>query len=171
MHGILLPLCFRLVSIRCLVCHSTITRVTELMRSLWMQPVARANERLEVVAKAQPQPVQRTRELLESYVEFARDNHVVYRHVVMWVRPEGQPLPEAQPLSAFPMYALLAEALREGQEQGQIRAGDPDQMAQVLWASLHGALTLPVHIDGAAFTPPEELAHATIQQLLDSIVV
>ena len=143
----------------------------DLMRSLWTQPVARANEHLEEIAKSQREPLRRLRALLERYIEFARENPVVYRRVVMFVRSETAPTPEKQPLREFPIYDLLRSALREGQERGQIRSGDARQMAQVLWASLHGALSLPINIDRAALDPPERLARATVRLLLDSIKV
>ena len=141
----------------------------DLMRSLWTEPVARANERLERIAKSRRDPLRRIRALLEAYVAFARENPMVYRRVILFVRPETQPSPERRPLSEFPIHALLCEAIREGQERGQIRAGNPRPMAQVLWASLHGALGLPINVDGAAFDPPEKLARATIRLLLRAI--
>ena len=66
-------------------------------------------------------------------------------------------------------YDLLRSALREGQAKGKVRPGGVDEMAQVLWAGVHGAHALPVNVDLAAFAPSETLARATTQALLRSI--
>jgi AcrR family transcriptional regulator len=141
----------------------------DLMRSLWTEPVATANLRLEKIAKATPDPVRRIRKLLEEYALFARENPEVYRGAILFVRPESLPKPERRSLREFVFYDLLHSALREEQLRGQIRRGNIDQLAQVLWAGLHGAVALPINIDTGAFAPAETLTRLTIQALLRSI--
>jgi hypothetical protein len=79
------------------------------------------------------------------------------------------PKPEIQPLGQLPFYELLCEGLREGQHLGEIRAGDVEEMAQLLWDGLHGALGLPTNVDGYAIHPSEECAPAMILALMRSI--
>jgi AcrR family transcriptional regulator len=141
----------------------------DLMRSLWTEPVSRANVRLEEIAKRTPDPTRRIRKLLEAYARFAQENREVYRGVLLFVRPESHPKPERRPLREFVFFDLLRTALREGQAQGQVRRGNVDQLAQVLWASLHGAVALPINVDTGAFAPAETLVRLTIQSLLRSI--
>ena len=141
----------------------------ELMRSLWAGPVAKASEGLEEIAKANPDPRERIRALLEAYAEFALENRDVFRGALLFVRPQPLPESERRPLDQFVFYDLLRAALREGQAAGQVRAGNADELAQVLWAGIHGALALPVNLDIATFAPPETLARQTTQALLRSL--
>ena len=141
----------------------------DLMRSLWTAPVARWNQRLEEVAKANPNPIRRLRALFETYARFAIEEHEVYRGTLLFVRPQRLPKPERRPLREFAFYELVSHALREGQARGQVRRGNVDLLAQTCWAALHGTAAIPINLDRAAFAPPEELFRATIRNLLRSL--
>jgi AcrR family transcriptional regulator len=41
-----------------------------------------------------------------------------------------------------PVFALLKETVREAQQHGEVRPGDPALFARVVWALVHGASTL-----------------------------
>jgi AcrR family transcriptional regulator len=46
-----------------------------------------------------------------------------------------------------PVFAMLKETIREAQQQGEVRPGDPALLARVVWALFHGASML--HRDSA----------------------
>lgn len=148
--------------------YSYFSSLQELMRSLWREPVSVVERQLEAVARSHADPVARLHALLETYATFAFERPDVYRGALMYVRPESLPKPEAQPLFDLTFPRLLRAALEEGQEQGAIRDGDVDEMAQLLWAALHGAIALPANAELYALAPPEELAPAMIRTLLDA---
>lgn len=139
----------------------------DLMQSLWQEPVDRLVVRLDAVAEATPDPIDRIRALLEGYAEFARRQHAVYRGAFLFVRSDSMKKPEKRPLDEAPFHRLLKSAIMEGQSTGRVRAGDPDAVAQMLWAGLHGSLALPVNIDRFAFDPPERLAQTMIDALMN----
>ncbi len=163
----------RAVAVRAGVSTGTIYRyfgsLQELMRSFWTEPVAKANETLEAAARAHPDPLTRIEALLTTYADFAHTNPEVYRGAFLFVRPESLGSPDAEPLDALPFHRLLCDAIREAQIAGQVRREDADEMAQLLWAGLHGALSLPIHIDLYAVAPSETLAPAMIRGLIRSI--
>ncbi|MDJ0788155.1 MAG: TetR/AcrR family transcriptional regulator [Myxococcota bacterium] len=149
--------------------YSYFANLQELMRSLWLEPVARANERLEAAARAHADPVERIRALLAGYFEFAQANPDVYRGAFLWVRPDSACPAEVEPLAELPFHRLLCEALTEGQAAGSIREGDVDELAQLLWAGVHGAISLPVHFDIYTVESADRLAPAMVSLIVRSI--
>lgn len=145
--------------------------LSELMRSLWLEPVERAGSALTAIAEANPDPVDRIRALLVGYAEFAWANPEVYRNAVMYVRPLDADPPEAEPADALPFHRLLVAAVTEAREAGRIDTTDPLVTAQVLWAGVHGAIALPVNIDRYALEPPKALVEEMIDRLLRSLAV
>ena len=151
--------------------YSYFSSLQELMVSLWRQPVAQAERELEAVARSHRDPVPRLIALMETYAEFAFSNPDVYRGAILFVRPASLPKPERQPLYELAFPRLLRAALEEGQQRGEIQAGDLDEMTQLLFAGLHGALALPVNVDRYEVASQQELAPAMIRTLLNAVRV
>ena len=149
--------------------YSYFANLQELMRSLWREPVEKVNRHLEEVARRRRAPLRRVRALLEAYADFARAHPDVYRGAFLFVRPDSVPRSEAQPLGEVVFYRLLRDALREGQERGEVRTGDPGEMAQLLWAGVHGAVALPINVEAYRVASAERLVPAMIRTLLRSI--
>ena len=61
--------------------------LSELMRSLWMVPIAELGRSLAEVEATELEPVERIRRLLETYVAFALANEETHRGLLLWVRP------------------------------------------------------------------------------------
>jgi AcrR family transcriptional regulator len=87
-------------------------------------------------------PLDWIRQLGRSYAAFgaAYPNH--YRF--MFMTPEKARLERHDMSPGEQSFGLLRSAVAEAVESGQFVAGDPDAMAQVLWASLHGVVSLNV---------------------------
>lgn len=88
-------------------------------------------------------PIERLDRIGEAYVEFALEHPKHYEFMFMTVRPpageqeiHGDPGEDA--------YAFLREAVADAMEQGRFlpEHDDPDQIAQMLWGSLHGLISL-----------------------------
>jgi AcrR family transcriptional regulator len=137
-----------------------------LMQSLWMEPVEVINAQLERLAAETADPAQRLRALLNAYVEVALTRPELFRGAFLFVRPDTLPKPAREPFEDTPFAALLTAAIREGQESGAFRGGDPGELAQVAWAGVHGCLALPVNFDRLDFAEPARLASRMIDILL-----
>ena len=140
--------------------------LTDLMRSLWKEPLARANETFLGVAADHADPCARIEALLRAYVEFAVRSEGTYRGAFLFVRPESAAKPDPKALTSMVFFRLLAEAIEEAQAQGRARPGSAIAHGQILWASVHGALGIPVNIDGLAFDAPAELAERMVSTQL-----
>ena len=112
--------------------YSYFSSVGELLRSLWIEPVADANDALITLAGEHLDPVQRIRALLEAYVDFAATNPDIVHGAMLFVRPSHLERPAPIPLDELPFYRLLVEAITEGISDGAITLRDPQALAQVL---------------------------------------
>lgn len=133
-----------------------------LMQSLWMEPVEVINAQLARLAAETADPARRLRALLNAYVEVALSRPELFRGAFLFVRPDTLPKPAREPFEDTPFAALLAAAIREGQESGAFRSGDSGELAQVAWAGVHGCLALPVNFDRLDFAEPARLASLMI---------
>lgn len=147
--------------------YSHFKNLPELMQSLWREPVRRLVSDLENAAAAQQEPLARLRGLLELYAAFAIKHQAVYRGAFMFVRPEAHDKPHAVPVAEAGIGKVFVAAIRDGQEQGVVRPGDPVTLAELLWAGLHGAQSLPVNVDRVAFSPPQVLTPHMVDLLLE----
>lgn len=141
--------------------------LSALMRSLWAEPAAKFGRHLVDVAESEPDPLARIRALLDEMSSYLDANPDMMRGAYLFVRTAAMPPADVQPLEDVTFHQLLRAAVAEGQAEATVRAGDPDQLAQLLWSGLHGALALPVNIDRFALAPATEVAPAMIDLLME----
>lgn len=115
-------------------------------------------------AVAEPDPLDRLRKIGQAYVEFGFMNPGHYRVLTM---TEAQPgVMDDNPRRGDPAqdaYALLRQAADDGIQAGCFRLEftDPDQLAQLIWAGVHGIVSLHLNLGREAWfnwRPPEETA-------------
>lgn len=146
--------------------YSYFGNLQELMQSLWREPVARFEKRLEAIARDHAVPLDRVEALLQAYLSFALKRPELYRGTFMFVRPEAEEKPSREKFTSSAFGRLLSEAIVEGQREGSIRSGDPLGLAQFLWSGLHGAIALPINIDRLRFKSVRPAAREMIERLL-----
>jgi AcrR family transcriptional regulator len=114
-------------------------------------------------------PVHRILAVGEAYLHFAEKYPSQYRFMFMTVFPEprfdesyvaerkGNPEKDA--------YAFLREACREAIASGQLLPAidDADQLAQILWGSVHGMISLRVVKGHEAWIPWRELRASALR--------
>jgi AcrR family transcriptional regulator len=86
------------------------------------------------------EPLTRLRALAETYIAFARAEPDAYRIMFELSQPDSAAHPdlERQGLRAWtPLRTVVADAV-----QARLLAGDPDTLAHVCWAAIHGAVAL-----------------------------
>ncbi len=149
--------------------YSHFASLSDLLRTLWMGPIADLGRSLADVEAAQADPVARIGQLLHTYIDFVVDHPDVHRGLLLFVRPPTSPAPEAGDPDGLVLHAALRRAVAEAQAQGTVREDDPTVLAELLWSGVHGALALPVNTDTYALTDGAELAREMVATLLLSL--
>ncbi len=147
-----------------------------LFRQICIEDFVGLGKRFAGLAKA-ADPMARIRKLGEAYVSFALDHPNHYRFLFMTPLPH-LPLDEQQERikgdPAQDSYALLRATCAEAIEGGGVRPDltDPDLMAQVCWAGVHGIASL--WIDRAEehwipMRPARKVVAALLDAMLDGL--
>ncbi|MEO1062258.1 MAG: TetR/AcrR family transcriptional regulator [Actinomycetota bacterium] len=150
--------------------YSYFTDRSELLRSLWLEPVQEASRELERVAEEISDPVERIRALLTGYVDFALGHPDVHRGAMLFVRPSSSPRPEVGPPESLPFYRLVRQAVTEVEESAGLPLQDPDRSVELLWAAIHGALGLAINTDIFRVSKAEVLGPEMVEMLMRSVV-
>ncbi|HVT92120.1 MAG TPA: TetR/AcrR family transcriptional regulator [Bryobacteraceae bacterium] len=78
-----------------------------------------------------------------AYVRFAA-GHRAHYEVMFAVRRESEATARS--------FEILRETIEEGQRNGEVREGDPTDLARVVWTVVHGISTLHLDREFPAFT-------------------
>lgn len=140
-----------------------------LLQSLWYEPVVSAVREIIRVAADIADPLDRIEAMLAVYIDFARQNPEIYRGAFMFVRPGSMDKPPVQDLEILDLHRLLQVAIEEGQRTGQLQDGNSRDLAQALWAGIHGGLALPVSVEMFAFNESVVLAGQTLGLMLNGL--
>jgi AcrR family transcriptional regulator len=140
-----------------------------LIRELAADDFRGLSQKLERFART-ADPIERLRRIAACYLEFALRHPNHYRLMFMTPRPAGaRPGPDdATP--AHDAYAFLEMTVEEARARGLLRRGldDVDEIAQALWAAVHGvaALHIVMRDHRLAWRP----ARATARRLVDLVL-
>ncbi|MGD1933788.1 MAG: TetR/AcrR family transcriptional regulator [Candidatus Phaeomarinobacter sp.] len=141
----------------------------DLAQTLWAEPVGRLRDDMQTSVDATADLVDKVRVLLNHYVTFALENDRLFRSAFLLVRDNAARPANPEDLSKETFYRNLCEAFRDGQKTGQFKPFDPDMMAQIFWAGIHGSLALPINLDRYKFEAPEVLSAQMIDALMELV--
>lgn len=134
----------------------------EIVRSLWRAAGDWLVERALEIDAAGGAPLARVRAIIEAYITFAFEHPDEFRTTFLLVDRSTKEMGIAvADLDILVPFRVLREALAEGMRTGDVPHGDPDAMAKVVWASIHGALALPIHLSTFSLGDPRVLAAQT----------
>lgn len=114
-------------------------------------------------------PLERFRRSAEAYLDFALEQREIYRTIFMSDLPErkdGVPpaLMRCDPKSTF---QFLVDRIRECIDSGDLRAGDPQEVALSVWAHVHGLVSLQIC---GTMGQPDEVFRETYRRSLDHLM-
>ena len=110
-------------------------------------------------------PVEQIRRIGKAYAAFGLANPNHYRFMFMTPVRFGEGHQVSEP--GQQSFALLRTAVARAIETGAFVKGDVDTMAQVLWASIHGAVALLITYEARQF-PGAPAAPDLVDQVLDN---
>ena len=95
----------------------------------------------EAYAAARPAFPDRLAALGLAYLRFAAKYQAHYQVMFAWATKTGEG-EEVWSAPALRSFAILEQTIREGQLAGQVRPGDPADLARIVWATSHGLALL-----------------------------
>ena len=120
--------------------------------ALFLEGFQRLRRRLEAVPSG-GDPLARLRALADAYRDSALESRsyygVMFQQAIPGYRPSAASL-----ATAGASLEVLTDAVRACMDAGALRAGDPRAVAEVLWAAVHGAVSLEL----AGHFPDPEVA-------------
>lgn len=117
-----------------------------------------------------PDPVERLRAAGRSYVEFGLSNPSHYRLMFMTPKPPHEQDESGKGNPEEDAYAFVRAIVLDLQAQGRLRedARDVDLVAQTIWATIHGLVSLEIakcNDEWVEFRPIEERTQAIIETI------
>ena len=98
--------------------YSYFANLSDLMRSIWMVPIAELGRSLTAVEASEPDPLQRIRRLLETYVDFTIADDETHRGLLLWVRPPNSTTDRNDDPNELMFFSSLRRAVEAGQSAG-----------------------------------------------------
>ena len=83
-----------------------------------------------------------------AYVRFAAEHPAHYEVMFGWANEPERP--RAPSPSGARAFGILEETIRQGQQTGDVRAGDSVSLARMVWAQVHGISMLRLAADLSA---------------------
>jgi AcrR family transcriptional regulator len=116
-------------------------------------------------------PVERLKEIGMAYLRFAQEHPSHYRFMFMTVLPEMEMSDEFVETSVLNpernAYLQLRETCAQAIAQGRFRpeVTDPDAIAQILWSTIHGLVSLRFAKSHQHFVPWKDLTETTVSAM------
>jgi AcrR family transcriptional regulator len=133
--------------------------------ALYREGFERLRRRLETVAGDQG-PLERLEALGSAYRASALAERAYYGVMFQQAIPGFEPTPESLVVAGASLE-VLTQAVRVAMKAGVLRPGDPRAVAEVLWAAVHGAVSLEL----AGHFPDPEVATDRFQTLASAAIL
>jgi AcrR family transcriptional regulator len=121
-------------------------------------------------AAAVEEPVERLSGIAEAYVRFGLEQPETYRLLFM-EDPKLSTALFSDAEGAGPRsFAVLGRAFEDLKAAGRLAEdADPARLAEVLWAGMHGIVSLRLTCAGFRHSPPDELARVLVTTLVHGL--
>ena len=116
----------------------------------------------------EPQPLEAVRGMLRAYADFALADRDRFRALFLENNPETSDVLTRDPNALAP-YEALRGAVALACARGLLRKSDSDRASHMLWASVHGVLTLAVTVPEIDFGDVNTLVDETITTVLHGL--
>ncbi|MBI1405467.1 MAG: TetR family transcriptional regulator [Caulobacter sp.] len=119
---------------------------------------------MEAAFKSESDPVKRSEAVGRAYTRFALGHSDAYRLMFDLSQPNEADYPDLVAASRRARDIMVGQA--GGMVEGGLIDGDPELVAHMLWAALHGGLVLQLAGKLSPAVNPSELRRATFEAIL-----
>jgi AcrR family transcriptional regulator len=139
-----------------------------ILSAICVETFAKLNKRMEAIRNDQGDPLERLRRGGRAYVQFGLDHP--YHYLVTFgltgaARFKGQEARAAGQAS----FDCMRQCVRLCVEAGQLRNDDVEEVAQSLWACMHGAVMLLIGKSDFPFIEQSRLIESVVDIALEGI--
>lgn len=143
----------------------------ELLLTLVQQSIESLRTSLTDVMKDIYDPDEQLYILASAYIDYAMEHPREYEIIYM-VRPEEMPkYPKEKFDEVRSVYKLISEIFEHGKQTCQLNVEDPLTSAYVVWAQLHGVVSVILNKRLDTRIPEDIFINQSLHQILQSFVI
>ncbi|MDX2005737.1 MAG: TetR/AcrR family transcriptional regulator [Meiothermus sp.] len=143
----------------------------DLLFAVCSQGFAEFTQALQTAYDTHPDPLERLRALAWAYFEFGLSHPLHYQMMFMqrseWVLRATDLKGDVEGANSF---MIQLNAVVEAMKAGKIRLGDPVERTNLLWASVHGIVSLALSMRGVVPKWDEASARRLLEEYLEVLV-
>ena len=139
-----------------------------ILSAICVETFAKLNKRMEAIRNDQGDPLERLRRGGRAYIQFALDHP--YHYLVTFGLTGSARFKNAEARDAGQYsFDCMRQCVRLCVDAGQLRTDDVEEVAQSLWACMHGAVMLLIGKADFPFIEQSRLTESVIDIALEGI--
>jgi AcrR family transcriptional regulator len=140
----------------------------EILDRICEETFAKLIVRMQAIEHDTAAPVDKLRRGLRTYIQFGLDNpnHYIVTFVQAKVHHEAESVFQTTGMKAF---ACLRQGVQECVDAGALVSDDTDELAQTLWAGIHGLTSVLITCSGFPFVEQNRLIDRMVHTLIEGV--
>jgi len=140
----------------------------EILDSICQETFAKLVRRMEAIHHDSAAPLDKLRRGLRTYIQFGLENpnHYVVTFIQAKAQLQDRPVFETTGQKAF---ACLRQGVQECVDAGVMVIDDGDELAQTLWAAIHGLTSVLITCTGFPFIEQNRLIDRMVNTLIEGV--
>jgi AcrR family transcriptional regulator len=139
-----------------------------ILSAIVVETFAKLNQRMEAIRNDQGDPLERLRRGGRTYIQFGLDHPHHYLITFGLTGSADFKNDEARQAGTF-SFDCMRQCVRLCVDAGQLRTNDVEEVAQSLWACIHGVVMLLITKDGFPFIEQSRLIDSVLDITLEGI--
>ncbi|HEV3201646.1 MAG TPA: TetR/AcrR family transcriptional regulator [Bryobacteraceae bacterium] len=140
----------------------------EILDRICEETFAKLIVRMQAIKDDSAAPLDKLRRGLRAYIQFGLDNpnHYIVTFIQGKVNQEAQTVYQTAGPKAF---ACLRQGVQECIDAGALVSNDADELAQTLWAGIHGLTSVLITCTGFPFIEHHRLIDRMVETLVEGV--
>lgn len=140
----------------------------EILDRICEETFAKLIVRMQAIKDDTAAPLDKLRRGLRTYIQFGLDNpnHYILTFIQAKVHHEAQSVFQTMGLKAF---SCLRQGVQECVDAGVLVSNDADELAQTLWAGIHGLTSVLITCTGFPFVERNRLIDRMVHTLVEGV--
>jgi len=140
----------------------------EIMTKICEETFAKLTARMQAIEHDTADPLDKLRRGLRTYIQFGLDhpNHYLLTFVQGKAHEAARPVFQTTGLESFSCMRRCVQACVDA---GQMVSNDADELAQTLWAGIHGLTSVLITCSGFPFVEQTRLIDRMVHTLIEGV--